>query len=69
MINSGTVDIDIDPCEYMNDIRVDLWLSYVVPFDSRYFTKPKVRFSGILLSHSHAHYTGLLITSFFLLSH
>ena len=68
MTDSGTVDVHIDPCEHTNDIRVNLWLSYAIPFASRYFTKPEVRYIGILLSHSHAHYTSLLVTGFVLLS-
>ena len=68
MINSGTMDIHVDPYTHTNDIRVNLWLSYAIPFASRYFTKPEVRYIDILLSHSHAHYTGLLVTGFVLLS-
>ena len=68
MTDSGTVDIHIGPYDYMNDIRVNLWLSCDVPFASRYFTKPEVRYIGIPLSYTHAHYTGLLITDFVLLS-
>jgi len=68
MTDSGTVDIHIDSYEYTNDIRVNLWLLCVIPFASRYFTKPEVRYIGILLSHTHAHNTGLLVTGFILLS-
>lgn len=68
MTDSGTVDIHIDPYEYTNDIRVNLWLSCAIPFASRYFTKPEVGCIVIFLSHSHAHYTGLLITDFVLIS-
>ena len=68
MIDSENVDVHIDPYEYTNDIRVNLWLSCDVPFASRYLTKPEVRCIGILLSHTHAHYTGLLVTGFVLLS-
>jgi hypothetical protein len=32
MTDSGTVDVHIDPYEYTNDIRVNLWLSCVIPF-------------------------------------
>jgi hypothetical protein len=42
MIDKGTMDVHIDPYEYTNDIRVNLWLSCDVPFDSGYFTKPGV---------------------------
>ena len=52
MTDSGTVDVHIDPYDYTNDIRVNLWLSCDVPFASRYFTKPEVRCIGILLSHT-----------------
>ena len=69
MTDSGTVHVHIDPYEYMNGIRVNLWLSCAIPFTSRYFTKPEVRYIGILLSHTHAHYTVLLVTGFVLLSH
>ena len=68
MINSGAMNIHIDPYEYTNDIRVNLWLSCAIPFALPYFTKPKVRYIGILLSHSHAHYTNLLVIGFVLLS-
>ena len=68
MTNSGTLDVHIDPYEYTNDIRVILWLSCDVPFALRYFTKPEVRCSSILLSHHHVHYTDLLVTGFVLLS-
>ena len=68
MINIGTVDIYIGPYDYTNDIRVNLWLSCDVPFASRHFTKPEVRCITILLSHTQAHYTGLLVTGFVLLS-
>ena len=67
MTDSETVDIHIDPYEHMNDIRVNLWLSCDVPFASRYFTKPEVIYIGIHLSHSHVHYTGLLVTDLVLL--
>ena len=55
MTDSEIVDTHIDPYDYANDIRVNLWLLCDVPFASRYFTK-----SGsihIILSHAHAHYT------------
>ena len=68
MINSETVDIHVDPYTHTNDIRVNLWLSYAIPFASLYFTKPEVRYIGIPVSRTHAHYTGLLVTSFVLLS-
>ena len=68
MIDIGTVDIHIDPYEYMNDIRVNLYLSCAIPFASRYFTKPEVRYIGINLSHPHAHYIGLHINGFALMS-
>ena len=68
MTDSGTVDIHINCYDYTNDIRVNLWLSCDVPFASRHFTKPEVRCIGTLLSHTHADYTGLLVTSFVLLS-
>ena len=42
MIDSGTMDIHIDPYDYTNDIRVNLWLSCDVPFASQHFTKPGV---------------------------
>ena len=67
MINSGTMDIHIEPYKYTNDIRVNLWLSYAIPFASWYFRKPKVRYIRILLRHSHAHYTGVLVTGFLVL--
>ena len=68
MTDSGVVDIHIDPYDYKNKIWVNLWLSCDVPFASRYFTKPEVRYIGILLSHTHAHYTvsSLPILFFFL---
>ena len=69
MTDSGTMGIHIDPCECTNDIRVKLWLSCAITFASQYFTKPEVRYIGIVLSHSHAHYIGLLVTGFVLLSH
>ena len=68
MTDGGTVDIHIGTYDYTNDIRVNLWLSHTIPFASRYITKPEVIYIGIPVSHSHAHYTGLLITDFFLLS-
>ena len=40
--DSGTMDIHVGPNDYVNDIRVNLWLSCHVPFASRYFTKPGV---------------------------
>ena len=55
MTNSGTVDVHIDLFEYTNAIL----------FSSRHSTKPEVRYIGILLSHSHAHYIGLLVTVLF----
>ena len=66
MTDRGTVDVHIDPYDYTNEIRVNLWLSCDVPFASRDFTKPKP--VVILLSHAHAHYTVLLITDFVFLS-
>ena len=60
MTNNGTVDIHIGPCDYMNDIRVNLWLSCDVFFASRYLTKPVC--IGILQSHHHAHYTVAPVT-------
>ena len=69
MTDSGTVDVHIDPYDYTYDIRVNLWLSCDAPFASRYFTKPEVRYISILLSHTHPHYTGLLVTGFVVLSH
>ena len=68
MTYNRTVDIHIDPYGYMNDIQVNLWLSCAIPFASRYSTKPEVRYIDILLSHSDAHYTSLLVTGFVLLS-
>ena len=68
MTDSGTVDVHIDPYEYTNAIRVNLWLSCAIPFALRYFKKPEVRCIDILLSHTHAHYTVLLVTGFVLLS-
>ena len=68
MTDSGTVDINIGPYEYMNDIRVNLWLSCAIPFASQYFTKPEVRYIVILLSHTNSHYTDLLVTCIVLLS-
>jgi hypothetical protein len=62
MTDNGTVDVHIGPYDYTNDIQVNLWLSCDVPFASQYFTKPET--IGILLSHAHAHYTVLLVTSF-----
>lgn len=62
------MDIHIDPYEYTNAIQVNLWSSCAITFASRYFTKSEVRYIGILLSHTHAHYTGLIITGFVLLS-
>ena len=59
MINSGTVDIHIDPYTYTNDIRVNRWLSYDVPFASRYVTKPEVSNIGIPVRPTHVHYTVL----------
>ena len=67
MINSETVDIHIDPYEYTDDIRVNLWLSCAIPFAMRYFTKSEVGYIVILLSHSHAHYICLLVSGFVLL--
>ena len=66
MTDSETVDVHIDPYDYMNDIRVNLWLSCDVPFASRYFTKLET--IDILLSHAHAHYTINIVTGFVLLS-
>ena len=68
MPESGTVDVHIDPYDYTNDIRVNLWLSCGVPFALRYITKPEVRYISILLSHTHGQYTGLFVTDFVLLS-
>ena len=68
MTDSGTVDTHIDPYDYTNDIGVNLWLSCDVPFALRYFTKSEVRYIGILLSHTHGHYTSLLVAGFALLS-
>ena len=66
MTNSGTVDIHISPCDYTNDIRVNRWLSCVVPFASWYFTKPDVhRYPP---ESYHAHYTVSPVTGFVLLS-
>ena len=62
------MDVHIDPYEYTNDIRVNLWLSYAIHFALRYFTQPEVWYIGISLSHTDAHYTGFLVTSFVLLS-
>jgi hypothetical protein len=42
MTDSGTVDVHVGPYDYTNDIRVNLWLSWNVPFALRYFTKPSV---------------------------
>ena len=50
MIDSETVDVHIDPYDYMNDTRMNLLLSCDVPFASRYFTKPKVRYIGVAIS-------------------
>ena len=69
MTDSGTVDMHINPYEYVNDIRVNLLLSCDISFALRYFIKPEMRYIGILLNHSHAHYIGLLVTGFGLLSH
>ena len=63
MTDNGTMDVRIDPYEHTNDIGVNLWLSCVIPFASRYFTKPEVRCISILLSNS------LLVTDFVRLSH
>ena len=68
MTDSGTMNVHIDPYEYMNDIRVNLWLSCAIPFAMRYFTKSEVGYIVILLSHSHAHYICLLVSGFVLLS-
>ena len=68
MSDSGSMYIHIDPYEYTNGIRVNLWLSCDILFASRYFTKHEVRYIGILLSHTHAHYISLLVTGFTLLS-
>ena len=66
MTDSGTVDVHIGPCEYTNDIRVNLWLSCDVTFASRYFTKPGMH--QYPPESSQAHYTGILVTGFVLLS-
>jgi hypothetical protein len=66
MIDSGTVDVRIGPCEHTNDIRVDLWLSCDVPLALRYFTKPGMH--QYPPESSHAHYTVILVTGFVLLS-
>ena len=42
MTDSGTVDVHINPYEHTNDIRVNLWLSCVVPFALRYLTKLEI---------------------------
>ena len=68
MTDSGTVDVHIGPYHYTNDIRVNLWLSYDVPFTPRYFTKPDVGCISIILIHHHARCTDLLVTDFVLLS-
>jgi hypothetical protein len=60
MTDSGTVDVHIGPCDHMNDIRVNLWLSCDVPFASQYFIKP--RMCRYPLESSHAHYTVILVT-------
>ena len=66
MAYGGTVDIHIDPYDYMNDIRVNILLSCDVPFASRYFRKPGMH--RYPLESSHAHYTVILVTGFVLLS-
>ena len=68
MTDSGKMGIHIDPYDYMNAIQVNLWLSCDVTFASRYFEKPEVRCVGILLNHTHANYTGLLVAGFVFLS-
>ena len=68
MTDSGTVDFHSNSYEHTNDIWVNFWLLCDVPFASWYFKKPVVRYINILLSHTHAHYTGLLITDYVLLS-
>jgi hypothetical protein len=68
MTDSRTMDVHIDPYDYTNDIRVNLWLSCDVPFASQYFTK-NPGCIDILLSHAHAHYTFDLVAGFVLLSH
>lgn len=70
MTDSGTMDIHIDSHEYMNDIRVNLLLSCVIPFGSRYFTN-KPRWDVLVSSwviQMLTSYIGLLVTSFVLLS-
>ena len=66
MTDSRTVDVQIDPYDYTTEIRVNLRLSCAVPFSSQYFTN--LRCIGILLSHTHAHYTVIRVSSFVLLS-
>ena len=65
MTNSGIVDIHIGPYDYMNDIRVNLWLSCDVSFASWYFTKPGMNLYPP--KSSHAQYIVTLITGFVLL--
>ena len=66
MTDSGTVDIHIGPYDYTNDIRVNL--GYHVAFPLLRDTLQKSVCIGILLSHTHAHNTGLLVVDFVLLS-
>ena len=65
MIDIETMDVHIDPYDYTNDIRVNLWLSCDVPFASRYFTKPEMHLYPS--ESSLAHHTVILITGFVLL--
>ena len=69
MTDTRTVDVHIDPYEYMNEIGANLWLSSAIPFALPYFTKIEVRRIGILFRHTHSHYAIILIISFVLLSY
>ena len=57
MTDSGTVDVHIDPYDYMNDIRVNLWLSCCIPFASRYFTKPEMYHEAKGIAHDNQRFT------------
>lgn len=66
MADIETVDVQIDPYEHINGIKVNLWLSCDTTFASRYFTKPEMH--QYPPESSHAHYIVILVIGFILLS-